>query len=247
MPLNEFERVLYMNKKMDGLKERIRRMTELHIDEYAKRLNEMGGPGVGGIQLKYSPFKGSGFLADTPKKEKQLALMESICKLWEEATLSYVYGQYRSCILSLAVMIERVLKLELEKHGINAMGKQLSSCITCCQCKGILPNKNDDKIVKAIISINKKRNDIAHANIELKRAKSLLSHTGPEHEKEKIQDISKHIKREKDGSLYLIGDNERISFGLDKPSAEYIRPFKKAAKDVIKDAKKVLKHFYELC
>ena len=233
-----------MSRDLADLKERIRKMTELHIEEYAKRLDEIGGPDVGGTELKYSPFPDKGFMADTPEKEKQLALMDSIHKLWEEATWSYVYGRYRSCILSLAIMIERVLKFELEKRGVNTIGKQLSSCITYCQCKGVLPNKNDDDIVEAAIFIKNKRNDIAHANIELKRAKSLLSHTGPEHEKEKIVDISKHIRRDENGNNWLVGDGETISFDLRGRSAEYVREYKKAASDTKKAAEKVLKYLY---
>lgn len=103
---------------LDDLKERIRGISEYHREEYARRLDEIGGPGVGGTELKYSPFPRT-FVADTLEKEKQkqLALMDSISKLWEEATWSYVYGHFRACIVLLAIMIERALKLELEKKN----------------------------------------------------------------------------------------------------------------------------------
>lgn len=233
-----------MRNTLDNLKERIKKVNEYHREEYAKRLDEIGGPGVGGTELKYSPFRG-GFMADTPEKEKQLVLMESISKLWEEATWSYVYGHFRACIVLLAIMIERVLKLELEKRRVSAKGKQLGSCINYCKSNGIFPKDDNNDIVKAAKFINEIRNDTIHANIELNRPKSLLYYTGPEHEVEEIKDLSKNIKVAKDGSLYLTGNGEYISFNfVSKPSAKHIYPYKKAAKDTIKEAEKILKYLY---
>ena len=229
---------------LNDLKERIKRINEYHREEYAKRLDEIGGPGVGGTELEYSPFQGV-FMADTPEKEKQLVLMESISKLWEEATWSYVYGNFRGCIVLLAIMIERVLKLELEKKEISAKGKKLGYCINLCKSNEIFPNEDNNNIVKAAKFINEIRNDVVHANIELNRPKSLLYHTGSEHEVEEIKDLSKNIKVAEDGSLFLTGDGEHISFNfVGKPSAKHIYPYKKAAKDAIKEAEKILKCLY---
>lgn len=230
---------------LDDLKERIKRINEYHREEYAKRLDEIGGPGVGGTELEYSPLQGV-FSADTPGKEKQLVLIESISELWEEATWSYVYGHFRACIILLAIMIERALKLELEKKKIGAKGKQLGSCIKCCKTNGVFPNNDNNDIVKAAKFINEIRNDVVHANIELNRPKSLLYHTGPEHEVEEIKDLSKNIKVDEGGNLSLTGDGEYISFNLiGKPSAKHIYLYKKAAKDAIKEAGKILKYLFQ--
>jgi len=43
------------NPPFKDLKERLRWMFEHHIEEYARRLEEIGGPGVGGTELRYSP------------------------------------------------------------------------------------------------------------------------------------------------------------------------------------------------
>jgi len=230
---------------LDNLKERIKKIDEYHREERAKRLAEVGGPGVGGTELEYSPFQNGGFIADTLEKEKQLVLMDSIPKLWNEATWSYVYDHHRACVVLIAIMIERVLKLELEKKGISTQGKQLGPCIRYCKCNAIFPNDESSAIVKAARLINKARNDVVHANIELDRPKSLLYDTGIEHETEEIKDLSKNIKVAEDGSLWLKGDGEIISFNvLGRPSAKHIYPYKKAAKNAIKEAKKILKHLY---
>lgn len=224
---------------LDDSKERIRWINEYHREEYARRLDEIDGPCVGGTELEYSPFPET-FVADTLEKEKQLALMDSISKLWEEATCSYVYGHFRACIVLLTIMIERALKLELEKKKISAKGKQLGSCINLCKSTGIFPNNENNHIVKAARFINRTRNDVVHANIELNRARSLLSHTGAEHEIVPMKDMPDEIRKcvvTKNGKRTYLSPEE-------EPKAAIIYEYKKAAGETIRKSEKVLKYLY---
>ena len=224
---------------LDDLKERIKRINEYHREEYAKRLDEIGGLGVGGTELKYRPLQQGVFMADTPEKEKQLVLMKSIPKLWEEATWSYVYGHFRACIVLLAIMIERALKLEVGKT-INVKGMQLSSCIRLCKSNGIFPNNDNNDIVKAAKSINKVRNDVVHANIELNRARSLLLYTGSEHERVPLEDMPEEIR-----NCVVTKNWKRTYLSPEEESkVSIIYGYKKAARKTIRESEKVLKYLY---
>ncbi len=65
------------------LEERLKRITEYKAKEWAQRLDEVGGPGVGGTELAYSPhFVQS---AEAQNELVAMALETSIPETWEEA------------------------------------------------------------------------------------------------------------------------------------------------------------------
>ena len=220
---------------LEDLKERLKWMHDYHIEEYAKRLREIGGPGVGGTELHYSPPITE--KAETNEEMKKQALELNIRLLWEEATWCYVYGHFRACIVLLATLTEAALKLELEKNYIqyNKSRAGLGACINLCKEKEILSNE----VAKTAYKINDKRNDIMHANIERVRPESILYHLGPEHEIEPIEDISRSICN--DGSF--TGDGETIEWSLGR-GYNRVYLYKRAAKETLENTENVLKFLY---
>jgi len=217
-----------------NLKERLRWMFEHHIKEYAKRLEEIGGPGVGGTELRYSPPTTE--KAETREEMKRQALEFSIHLRWEEATWCYVHGHFRACIVLLATLVEAALKLELEKKQIDYDDKTtLGDCIRLCNRSGILSPGTKE----IAYQINKRRNDVVHANIERKRPESLLLDLGPEHEIEPIEDTSRNISS--DG--YFVCDGETIEWSPGKGYSR-IYLYKHAAKETLENTEKVLKFLY---
>lgn len=221
---------------LKDLRNRLRWMGEYHLDERAERLQEIGGPGVGGLELKYSPrlFTQAG----TEKEMRLLALQDSISRLWNEAAMCYVDGQFRACIVLFATLLEATLKYELERHNIDFPERlTLGPCIERCSKLSILPQNQNDSVTTAAIKVNDCRNDVVHANIERKRPESLLDEKGPEHEVRAVRDPSRYIK---DGAL--TGNGETII--LSRGSLSIIYWYRAAAKNTLECTEKVLKFLY---
>jgi len=218
----------------EKLKKRLRGMHEYHIQEYAERLEEIGGPGVGGTGPRYHPH--SITKAETSDELKMMALEDSVSRLWNEATWCYVYGQFRACIVLMATLLEATLKLEFEKRGIEYDQKRatLGRCIGKAKDEGVFPGE----IAEVADRINDRRNDVVHANIERQEPESILHHTGPEHEVGPIKDISRNIK---DG--WITGDGETIEWSLGK-GWRRIYLYKRAAKETVENTERILKFLY---
>jgi len=221
---------------LEKLKQRLQGMNEYHLEERAQRLDEIGGPGVGGLEPRYCPH----FVtrAETKKELKLMALQDSISRLWSEAAMCYVDGHFRACIVLFAVLLEMTLKSEFERRDIEYSKRlTLGRCIDKCRELQILPKSKNDAITKAAIQVNNYRNDVAHANIERSRPKSLLDVKGPEHEVKLAKDPSRYIK---DGAI--TGNGETISFGRGGLSIIYW--YKTAAKNTLDYTKKILEFLY---
>ncbi len=221
---------------MDDLRDRILKIAEYHCDEYAQRLSEIGGPGVGGTELAFSPKPTSPI--DTHDEYIMFALESSIWRLWGEASWCYVYGQFSASIILSAVILEITLKYELLKKGENSSTDTLDPLIRKAG-KNSLINKY---LIEKAKLINSRRNDIVHANIQVNRPESLIHHTGDEHEIEPIKDVSRNIT--KNGWMTGDGETISISFTGKKPTMSRIYEFKKAAKNNLDDVLIILKHFY---
>jgi hypothetical protein len=216
------------------LKKRLRDIHEYHIEEYAERLEEIGGPGVGGTEPRYNPHLITE--AETSNELKMMALQDSIFRLWNEATWCYVYGHFRACIALMAILLEATLKLEFENRDIEYEEERatLGTCIRIGEARGILPRE----ITEVAYRINDRRNDVMHANIERQKPESILNHTGSEHEVRPIKDISRNIK---DG--WITGNGETIEWSRGK-GWRRINLYKRAAKETIEDTEKILKFLY---
>jgi len=221
---------------LEDLKNRLQWMDDYHLEERAERLKEIGGPGVGGLEPRYSPH----FVtrAETEKEMKLMALQDSISKLWNEAAMCYVNGQFRACIVLFATLLEAALKYELERWNIDFPEQfTLGRCIVRCRKHHVLPESQKDRVTAAAIKVNDCRNDVVHANIERHRPESLLGEKGPEHEVRPVRDRSRYIK---DGAL--TGDGETFLLGREGFSIIYW--YKAAAKNTLECTKEVLKFLY---
>jgi hypothetical protein len=208
---------------------------EYHIDEWAHRLEEIGGPGVGGTELAFRPHLTSP--VDTHDEYIKLALEASIPATWEEAAWCYVYGRFSACIVLAAVLLEIALKYKLLNRGFP-VSPTLGRLIKKASDAKILPSN----LVSNANSVNARRNDIVHANIQTNRPESLLHHTGDEHEIEPIEDLSRNIT--KDGWLTGDGETIAISFGAGQPVYSRVLEFKRAAKSSLDEVKAILEFLY---
>jgi hypothetical protein len=227
--------------KMPDLQKRLMSMAEYHCAEWAERLEEIGGPGVGGTELAYYPH----FVHQAGNKDEyiRMALEGSIPRTWDEASWCYVYGQFRACVLLCAAILELALKYELyRKDEIfrrdEFVWPTLGRLINRCFDVGVL----SEPLVSKARSVNTRRNDVIHANIQTARPKSLLNHSGDEHEIEPIKDLSKIIGG--DGSLTGDGETISASFGKGRGGYSRIYAFKKAARSSLLDVREILRFLY---
>lgn len=220
---------------MNNMRDRLMKTVEYHIDEWAHRLEEIGGPGVGGTELAFRPHPTSP--VDTSDEYIRSALETSIPATWEEAAWCYVYGRFSACIVLAAVLLEIALKYELLKGGFP-VSATLGRLIKKASDAKILPSN----LVSDANSVNARRNDIVHANIQTNRPESLLHHTGDEHEIEPIEDLSRNIT--KDGWLTGDGETIAISFGTGRPVYSRVLEFKRAAKSSLDEVKAILEFLY---
>jgi hypothetical protein len=213
----------------------LRRITGYHLSDWAQRLEEVGGPGVGGTELAYAPhFMQS---AETNDQLIAMALEDSITMTWDEAAWCYVYGNYRATIVLSAALLEIALKYELFRRGYQKSGT-LGKIIQESSKQRII-SETTRALAK---SINQRRNDVMHANIQIDRPESLLSHTGDEHETEPLTNLSRNVT--KDG--WLTGDGETIEISFGKGQGQYssVYMFKRAAKASLFEVREVLKSLY---
>ena len=219
-----------------AIEERLRRIADYHLSEWAQRLEEIGGPGVGGTELAYAPH----FVKSAEAKGQliAMALEGSITATWEEAAWCYVYGNYRAAIVLAAALLEIALKYELYRRRVYQKSKTLGTIIQESSKQEII-TKTTGALAK---SINQRRNDVMHANIQIDRPESLLDHTGNEHETEPLTDLSRNITE--DGSITGDGDTIEISFGKGESQYSRVHLFRRAARASLFEAREVLKSLY---
>jgi hypothetical protein len=126
--------------------------------ENLKELSEIAQSG-GADSLKEFPGLKLYSHNDGPKD----ALSCSILLLWCEATESYIFGEFQSCILTCGAIVERCLKLEYEKaKGPLPSGSHwtLGRCIR--ESVGTVPRN----ILDLAQSMLEPRNNRAHALLE---------------------------------------------------------------------------------
>lgn len=222
---------------MTKTSDRLMKIVGYRVEEWAQRLDEVGGPGGGSTELAYRPRLTSP--ADTHDDYIQLALESSIPRVWEDATWCYVYGRFSACIVMTAVLLEVALKYELFKRGLST-----SSTLGNIIQKAGKANILTDDLISRANSINGRRNDIVHANIQTNRPESLVHHTGNEHEIEPIEDISNKISN--DGWLTGDGETITISFGASQPTYSRVHEFKRAARSSLAEIEDILKVLYPL-
>lgn len=166
-----------------------------------------------------------------------MALMDSIRRLWEEASWCYVYGWFQASIILMAMLVEGALKLEFERRNLSYEGLTLGKCIEKAKEIKLLAPQKESKAFDNLDFVLKMRNDIVHGNIEKDSPESLLNASGSEHERRNI-DISGYIK---DG--WITGDGEAIGWSLGRGCYK-IYLYKRTAKETIENTRQILKFLY---
>ncbi|MCK4794695.1 MAG: hypothetical protein KAV87_63790 [Desulfobacteraceae bacterium] len=154
-----------------------------HLDERTNLLEEIGGRGVGGMQI------GVSIPPPMPSCVSQAALHFSIRKLWENAMSSYIYSNFRACIFQLGSLLEATLLYEITRKKIL---KSLDKYITLPNGKKRLPT------LGVLINFCKKEGILSIENMHFAKEINQLriEHIHLVLEKERPEDIFKVTERD---------------------------------------------------
>jgi hypothetical protein len=148
-----------------------------HLDDRVNRLKEIGGRGVGGLEL------GVSIPSPTPTCTSQAALHFSIRKLWQNAMSSYMNGNFRACIFQLGTLLEAILSYEISRRklqkSLNKYRKRslqtLGILIGFCEKEEILSKENYSLALAK--EINKLRKEHIHLVLEKERPEDIFKVT----------------------------------------------------------------------
>ena len=181
------------------------------LDERRERQEFIHSFELGGARTFSPPYEEDVAIGDTPRKRRMMELRRSIAKAWNEATSTYIAGQYYATAVTISVVVEGALKHELEREHVDFddWNTSLSDTVSKARGHGILPH--DGEVSDAANRIKKLRNDLAHFNIERGNSASEFSSR---------DDLDQRIPTDE----------------LDSLNGERIEMWREAAESAIKDA-----------
>lgn len=152
--------------------ERLLRMFLMHLDEYAQRLKEVEGFGVGGIEPDVNLPDIENPISSAQEKKKS-DLETATRSYWSNCAMAYVYGDFRGCIFQSATMLEGALKLKIKEDLLeqdlngwlkrkNRKNATLGNLIGFFKDKGLLA----DKTLEPAESVNHLRVEHIHLLME---------------------------------------------------------------------------------
>lgn len=155
-----------------------------HLDERTNLLEEIGGRGVGGLQLGDLPLPPtSKIIYEESKLTSEIILYDSIHKLWQNAMKSYINGNFRASIFRLGSLLEAILSYEISRKklqkSLNKYRKKrpptLGVLIGFCENEGILSKENNSPALAK--EINKLRIEHIHLLLEKEKPEDILKVT----------------------------------------------------------------------
>jgi len=221
---------------LEEVMEEIKVGDELHLEERARLLMEIGGYGVRGIELGVI-FPGGKI--ETPEEYEKAALEGVIGELWQDSCICYINHRFRACVILLACLIEAVLSLELIKKGeVGGKNWTLGKLITYCRNNKIVPGN----VVKVAKEVNDLRKIAVHLKIEREEPRKIFKYSDLD-EIVPLKTFRKPpVMIHKNGSIS--GDDVLVSFNLEGSGIVY--KFKKAAMKAYKNVKVILTSLYEV-
>jgi len=221
---------------LEEIIERIKLGDEMHLEERARLLMEIGGYGVGGIELGIiSP----GGKIENPEEYKKAALKGVIGELWHDSCICYINHRFRACVILLACLVEAVLSLEIvKKREVTARNLTLGGLVSYCQKNKMVPRN----VIKAAKEVNDLRKIAVHLKIEREEPEKVFEHSDLD-EIVPLKTFRKPpVTIHKNGSIS--GDDVLVTFGIGGSGIVY--KFKKAAMNAYKVVKVVLRSLYGL-
>jgi hypothetical protein len=226
------------NNNFAELRKRINKINEIHLEETAYLVKELGEFGVGsGFELGNIPFLKK---AGTEREYKELALSESIHRFWSDAGKCYINRNFRACAIMLACLVEALICLELlRKKGHFLEDKTLGQLIGYCRDEKILT-----EILEELENINELRKIAVHLIYEKTKPKEIFR-SGIFDEIVPIEKFKKPPAEVKRGKGWIETKGEGVELVI-FPKPAIIYSYKKLAKIMYIYVQSIFKKLYNL-
>jgi hypothetical protein len=215
--------------------ERLVKMFFMHLDEYVSRIGEVGPLGVSGIE------------PDLDLPPIQDALVNTIPQLWNDASMAYVYGNFRGCIFLSATMVEGALKIKIKDKGMEG---ELKKRYKKPMLGNLIDFLEDDKVAivpNEVIDFSKAVNDlrVKHIHLLVEEEPQDLISISPRDQFVPLGEFrgSPPIQI-KEG--YISGDGVNLIFDLKKGTAGILYKYKKDAKESVQKSREILRRLFPL-
>ncbi|MCX5991188.1 MAG: hypothetical protein NTZ04_02485 [Chloroflexi bacterium] len=209
--------------------ESLANMFFMHLDEYVSRAREVGPLGVGGTE------------PDVSLPPMQDALIDTIPRLWNDASMAYIHGHFRGCIFLSATMLEGALRLKIKDKRLERELKKRFEKPMLGNLIRFLKDDNRRLVTSKVIELSNVVNDLRVQHIHLlveEEPQDLLS-ISPRDEFVPLAEFRGsppiRIKRG-----YISGDG----VDLKKGTAGILYKYKKDAKESIEKSREILRSLY---
>ena len=234
---------------VEEIKRYIREIAELHLEEEAYLVRELGGFGVGsGFELGQIPHP---IHAKKRQEYKQIYLADSIRRFWTDAGVCYVKRRFRACVILLACVVEAAISLELLRRNIQynprwTLGQLIKYCKKGRYGKYVLPEEAKSffaGIIDTLERVNELRIEAVHMKSEKERPQEM----GKWDDLIPIEVFkAPPVKIDRSG---VSGDDVTlyIPINVNGKQKVYLRyPYKKMAMKAYNHVQSILKHFYNM-
>lgn len=210
--------------------ERLTKMFFMHLDEYVSRATEVGNLGVGGVE------------PDISLLGVQDALTDAISRLWGDASMAYIHGNFRGCIFLSATMLEAALKLKIRNMGLEAELKKKFKRPTLGDLIKFLKKASvPTEVIELAKRVNALRNQHIHLLAE-GEPEDLYSVTQRDEFVPLDEFRGKPPVDIKEG--YVSGDDVTLIFDLEKGVAGILYKHKRHAKECLDKSREILRRLY---
>lgn len=122
-----------------------------------------------------APYDEEDSYGDTDRRRKMIYLNRIIFRAWDEATSSYIAGNYYAAAITICAALEGVLKHQIEKEEVDHDPRKttLSEAVSKARHGGIIPHGGEvSEAADRVVNI---RNNLVHFNVERGLAESHIS------------------------------------------------------------------------
>jgi len=167
------------------------------MDEIVDRVDDIGGYGVGNIELVLPQIFDQGPLKPDTRDMRMFNLHTTVLKSWESGCRAYIHGNFLSSTLTFTTTLESILKFKLEEHKIEYTNCNLNCCIDKLVKNDII--NSDGDLHTRLKILRNIRNDLVHMNLETEGPRSLLGKLDLIDEYEQIDDNDQYTVITADG------------------------------------------------
>jgi hypothetical protein len=213
--------------------ERLAKMFFMHLDEYVSRAMEVGNLGVGGAE----PDIGLPGMKD--------ALTQTISRLWNDASMAYIHGNFRGCIFLSATMLEGALKLKIRHTGLEVELKNRFKRPMLGNLIDFLEHYKSAPVPTEVIELAKRVNALRVEHVHLlveEEPEDLYSATQRDEFVPLDEFRGKPPVEIKEG--YITGDGVTLRIDLEKGVAGILYKHKKDARECLDKSREILRQLY---